>query len=95
MMAPRFKIDTYIHMYNFEDLCRITRRRENKTSGNEGLDGENGKKIWGFLVILYELLVDDAICLFPLKAPSRFWLAIYLLVHTNILLHTQNEILLP
>ena len=54
-MAPRFKIDTYIHVYNFEDLCGITRRRENKTSGNEGLDGESGKKIWGFLVILYEL----------------------------------------
>ena len=49
-MAPRFKIDTSIHMHNFQDLCHITRRKEKKTSGNEGLDGKNGKKIyWGFL----------------------------------------------
>ena len=40
-------------MYNLQDLCHITRRREKKTSGNEGLDGKNGKKICFFLVILY------------------------------------------
>ena len=28
-MAPRFKIDTYIHVYNFEDLCAL--REEEKT----------------------------------------------------------------
>ena len=48
-IAPRFKINTSVHVYNFLDLCRIARRKENKTSGNEGLDGKNGKKICVFL----------------------------------------------
>ena len=45
-MAPRFRIDISLHVYNFQDLFRITRRKENKTFGDEDLDGKNGKKIY-------------------------------------------------
>ena len=54
MAIPRFKIqdskiqDASIQVYNLQDLCHITRRKESKTSGNEGLDGKNGKKICFF-----------------------------------------------
>ena len=44
-MAPRFRIDASLHVYNFQDLFRITRRKENKTFGDKDLDGKNGKKI--------------------------------------------------
>ena len=41
-IAPRFNIYSSIHVYNFQDLCHITKGKENKTSGNEGLDGKIG-----------------------------------------------------
>ena len=48
-------------MYNFQDLFHVTRRKEKKSSGNEGLDGKKGKKIFFFFffVVLYynELVV--------------------------------------
>ena len=44
-MAPRFRIGASLHVYNFQDLFRITRRKENKTFGDKDLDGKNGKKI--------------------------------------------------
>ena len=40
-------------MYNFQDLFHISRRKENKTSRNEGLLGKNGKKTFPF-VVLYD-----------------------------------------
>ena len=47
-MAPRFKIDTSMHVYKFQDLFHITRRKEKKTSENEGLDGKSGKNTYCF-----------------------------------------------
>ena len=44
-MAPRFKIDASKHVYNFQNLFYIRRRKENKASRNESLDGKNSKKI--------------------------------------------------
>ena len=52
-MAPRFKIDTSMHMYKFQDLFHITRRKEKKTSENEGLDGKSGKNTYCFFIALY------------------------------------------
>ena len=41
-----------VQVYNyFQDLFHIRRRKQNKTSGNGGLDGKNGKRI--FFVVLY------------------------------------------
>ena len=56
-MVPRLKIDTFIHVYNFQDLFRITRRKEKKTSGNKGFDGKNGKKIYFYFYLLLLLLL--------------------------------------
>ena len=52
-MASRFKIDTSIHVFNFQGLFHIRRRKENKISRNEGLNGKNGKKTLFFFVVLY------------------------------------------
>ena len=38
-MVPSFKTNTSKHVYNFQDLFHIRRKRGNKTSRNEGLDG--------------------------------------------------------
>ena len=46
VMAPRFQVDTSKHVDNFQDLFHIRRRKEKKTSRNEGLDGKIGKKIF-------------------------------------------------
>ena len=57
VMAPRFKIDTSKYLYHFEDLFHIRRRKEKKTSRNEGLDGKNSNKIFFFVVLYYNDLV--------------------------------------
>ena len=56
-MAPRFKIDTSKHVYNFQYLFHIRRRKQNKTSRNEGMGGKNGKNIF-FVILYYKDLVD-------------------------------------
>ena len=55
-VVPRFKIDTLIHVYNFQDLFRITRRKENSSSGKEGLDDKNGRKIWFCITMILWLV---------------------------------------
>ena len=58
-MAPRFKIDTSKHVYNFQNSFHTRRRKEKKPSRIEGLDGKIGKKI--FVCVCVVLYYNDLV----------------------------------